>query len=419
MSKYLIILVFFIMSSSAYANGCFNDQSSRLSVTPLTPGPLVLSSYYCRPEISEGVDQFAVSPNGDLTVFLSRRTVTISSLNGKEAISFGTGPGSSDGFYGEGNPLLRWAKNSKSVWASEREVAKPSGFSLSGLKPLQIFVTGKIKRLPSLNHPAGPLDKLLWINSKGLAFAVFGTYSSYSPSRPADPNAAFAIVDAARGLILDSLPISDMVEVIQKKPSLNNLAIKRVTTTILPNGRVRVLFSILGLNEWVLWTQNERPRLLKHPYMDLSDIQLTLSPDGEKVLVFQNLRTYGAVIEEIWAGGRGYVPGKPVSGLLVSLYDFNTSKELWKIFAKVARDPSGAPPAPVISKNGRFALIRFPADTEAAFIALVSMQDGKILQRLPIPTGLDSSSYAMGFTDQGVWTRTYNLTALYSFILNK
>jgi len=204
-------------------------------------------------------------------------------------------------------------------------------------------------------------------------------------------------------------------EVIQNATFSDRPRIKNAAMTVLPDGRVRVLLSFLQFNECVLWTQNEKPRLMQHPYMHLRDIQLTLSPDGEKLMVFQNLRTDGAMIEEEHFGGRGYIPGKSVSGLLASLYDLNTGKELWNIVARITRDSSGKPPAPVISTNGRLALIRLPADTEAASIALVSMQNGRTLQRLPIPDRVDSETNAMGFSDQGVWTRTDNLTTLYSF----
>lgn len=414
--KYITFLVFFLISSSTSADsGCFDDHTP--SLTPPTPGPWVLSSFYCRPKIVEWTDVFSVSPNRNSTASLHGRTLTISSLDGKSTISRFTGLSHVDGTSNGAPPLLKWSQDSQFVWTAEREVAKPSGFSLSGLRPLQIFATGEVKKLPPLDYPAGPLDKLLWINDKGLALAVFGIQGDYYRPEHADKNPTVAIVDARRGVVLDSFPILNVVhEVIQNTTFPDRPRIKNAAMTVLPDGRVRVLLSFLQFNEWVLWTQNEKPRLMQHPYMHLRDIQLTLSPDGEKLMVFQNLRTDGAMIEEEHFGGRGYIPGKSVSGLLASLYDLNTGKELWNILARIARDPSGKPPAPVISSDGRFALIRLPADTEAASIAMISMQDGKTLQRLPITGGVDAESFSMGFADQCVWTRTHNLTALYSFV---
>lgn len=415
MNKYFLVLVLSLISSDIYADGCFDRSSSKLRVTPLTSGPLNLSSFYCRPVINRWPTSFSVSPNRHFSAFIEDRKLTISSLEGENDVSHVVGISGVDGTADGASPLLKWARDSQFVWVSDRKVAQPSGFALSGLRPLQVFATGVVKKLPPLDHPAGPLDKLLWINDKGLALAVFGGSGAYYRPEREDPDPTLAIVDAARGVVLDSFSMLKAVhEVIQNKPSPNSPKIKNAAMTVLPDGRVCVLLSFLQFNEWVLWTQNEEPRLLRHPYMNFPDLQLTLSPDGKKVLVYQTLRTSGAMIEETHFGGRGYIPGKPVHGLLASLYDLNTGKALWNVSATVTRDSSGVPP-PVISEDGRFALIRLPADTDAASIALVSMQDGKILQRLPIPGGVDSGSFYMGFADQSIWTRTYSLTAIYSF----
>jgi len=130
--KYFTTLVFFLISSCARADGCFDDRSP--SLTPLAPGPLILSAYYCRPKIDEWIDLFTMSPNRHFAASIQGRKLTISSLDGKSTISRFTGLSHVDGTSNGAPPQLKWSQDSQFVWTTEREVAKPSGFSLSGLR---------------------------------------------------------------------------------------------------------------------------------------------------------------------------------------------------------------------------------------------------------------------------------------------
>ena len=89
MFKDSIILFFCLLSTSVYSNDCFNHHAQKLSVTPLTQGPLILTAYYCVPKISRWVDLFVVSPDGKQAAFLSDRTVTLSALNNSDTVSAG------------------------------------------------------------------------------------------------------------------------------------------------------------------------------------------------------------------------------------------------------------------------------------------------------------------------------------------
>jgi hypothetical protein len=132
---------------------------------------------------------------------------------------------------------------------------------------------------------------------------------------------------------------------------------------------------------------------------------MALSPNGSSILVGRRLRTEGGVCVE---PGGGCSPGRPVEGVLAALHDVATGRALWAIRAAITMDYDF--PAPAISQDGCYALIGL-APNVRPLIALVSMDDGQIVQTIPAP----GSSYAMGFTRGGssVWTHAYGLTALY------
>jgi hypothetical protein len=79
------------------------------------------------------------------------------------------------------------------------------------MRPVRTVQQGEIEPLPELHHAAGPLDALLWAGGDGLAVAQFGTRGGFYRPEHDDPNPTFAIVDARRGIVLDTLPF-DAIE---------------------------------------------------------------------------------------------------------------------------------------------------------------------------------------------------------------
>jgi hypothetical protein len=258
--------------------------------------------------------------------------------------------------------------------------------------------------LPPLEHAAGPLDALLWAGDDGLAVAQFGTRGGfYRPEHP-DPDPTFAIVDAARGRVLDSLRF-EAIETLRASARGRNppyVLVDNAAATVLTDGRVRVL---LRVRQWAVWTQGEAPRALPDPYAGERDGRTILSRDGERALVGRRLRTEGGICIE---PSGGCSPGRPVEGVLAALHDVTTGRELWTIRARVTNDLEF--PTPAISPDGRYALVGLVPD-KRPLIALIAMDSGEIVQRLPAPGG----AYAFGFANGGrtLWTHAYGLTALY------
>jgi hypothetical protein len=288
---------------------------------------------------------------------------------------------------------------------------RPNGFAISPLRPVQAAEDGSLRPLPELRHDGGSLDALLWAGSDGLAAAQFGTRGGFYPPEHDDPTPTFALVDARRGLVLDSLPF-EAIESLRGRPrgAAAYARVENATAAALPDGRVRALLSVAS---WVVWTQGETPRVLPDPYPGEAHSRMVLSPDGSRVLVSRLHRTNGGYCIE----PRGCFPGRPVEGVLAALRELATGRELWTIRATATNDYEF--PMPAISQDGRHALIGLMPQRTNVRIALVSMDDGKILQTIPVPGGIhvtgSPGAYAMGFfrDGRGVWTGALGLTALY------
>jgi hypothetical protein len=262
---------------------------------------------------------------------------------------------------------------------------------------------GRLHLLSMMNHDAGPLDGLLWAGGDGLALAHFGTRGGFYRPEIRNEAPSFAIVDTRRGLVLGSLPFA-AIETLKSRPpgSPYYAFVRDGVATVLPDGRVRALLSV---GQWVVWTQGEAPRFLPDPYVAEAHNRLAISADGSRLLVGRLLRTDGGMCERL----RGCTSGKPIEGVLAALHDLSDGRMLWSIRATVTNDDEF--PTPAISPDGRYAIVGLvPTDT-APVIALVAMDDGKIVQTLPAPGGI----YTMGFARGGrtVWTHAYGMTALY------
>jgi WD40-like Beta Propeller Repeat len=300
---------------------------------------------------------------------------------------------------------VAWASHSRFLWTATHERERPLGFAVTAMRPVHTLEGGGLQPLPPLQYGAGPLDALLWAGGDGLAVAQFGTRGGYYRPEHQDPAPTFAIVDAARGLVLDSLLFDAIAPLRLRGPGTPpRVLVRNAAATVLPDGKVRVLLSV---GQWVVWTQGEAPRVLPDPYGGDQLSRIALSPDGARVLVGRLLRTEGGMCIRL----TGCTPGRPVEGILVALYDVESGRALWSIRATATNDYEF--PTPAISPDGRYALVGLMPQGDRPQIGLLAMTDGAIVQTLPAPAG----SYTMGFARGGrtVWTQGYGVAALYDF----
>lgn len=103
-------------------------------------------------------------------------------------------------------------------------------------------------------------------------------------------------------------------------------------------------------------------------------------------------------------------PCKPVESVIAALHDLETGRQLWDVRATVYRTTSY--PNPAISDDGRYALVGLPYKDAHSQIALISMDDGKIVQTFRSPSEI---ALSMGFLQggRGVWTHSNGVTVLY------
>jgi hypothetical protein len=393
---------------------CVSHQLT-LDLEPLGTGPLALAAVYCQEIRSSTLLRSApmVSPDGRSIAYFEQDTVLrVARLDSARAwTDYQADLGTFARFGSESRsiPAFTWASNSQFLWTATHESVRPSGFAKTEMRAVQTAEDGRFQPLPPLQHAAGPLDALLWADGDGLAVAQFGTRGGFYRPEHDDPNPAFAIVDAARGRVLDTLPFAALKPLRERRRgSPAYVLVRNAAATTLPDGRVRAL---LSLRQWVVWTQGETPRTVPDPYADRIGLRMVLSPDGSRVLVGRLLRTEGGVCyRELY----GCAPGRAVEGILAAVHDLGTGRALWTIRATAAADYEF--PTPAISQNGRYALVGLVPTDARPLIALVSMDDGKIVQTFPSPGG----DYAMGFVrgGRGVWTHAYGLTALYDLNAN-
>jgi hypothetical protein len=388
---------------------CETDYQRDLELAPLGSGPLHLKAVYCQRirarSFLAGLP--TISPDGQSIAYVEHNaTLRIARLDAGDSWIDYRSRMSVAGFVlnPRFQPAISWASDSKSVWTADHETERPSGFAKSPLQPLKTAEGGAIVALPALRHDAGPLDELLWADGDGLAVAQFGTRGEYYRPAHADPNPSFAIVDAGRGLVLDTLS-STTIEPLREptaKP-FTRIVVKDAAAAKLGNGKVRVLLSI---GQWVVWTEGKSPIALADPYSADFGNRVVMSPDGSRILVGRLLRTGGAVICEHKANCSR--AGRPVEGILAAMHDLE-NRLIWSIRATVTADYEF--PAPAISPDARFALIGLVPEGSRPLIGLVTLKDGQMVQTIPSPGG----NYAMGFARGGLllWTHSNGLTALY------
>lgn len=383
---------------------CVAPHHRDLDLTPIGSGPLELAEIYCQFFRFSTKGDPIVSPDGRSIAYVeNRRLLRVAPLDARDSwIDFQAELGTFERFGSNSRsvPALTWASDSSGLWTATQGRLHPSGFATDPLQPIKTFSDGNIELLPMLQHPAGPLDGLLWADGNGSALAQLGTRGGYYRPEHDDPTPSFAMIDAKRGIVLDILAF-DAIEILRNRArgASPNALVNNAAVTTLSNGKIRAL---LGVRQWVVWTQGEAPRILADPYADERHNRMVMSPDGSSVLVGRLLRTAGGMC------GRtgGCTPGTPVEGILAALHSLETGQLIWSIRATVTNDFEF--PTSAISDDGRYALVGLVLGN----IALVSMSDGKVVQTFPAPGG----NYAMGFTRRGqaIWTHAHGLTALYN-----
>jgi hypothetical protein len=311
-----------------------------------------------------------------------------------------------------GPPPAAWSADSRFIWAARQSVAdRPGRPALTPLRPVRVYPDGHVEDLPELRHAAGGLDGLLWVGARGLAVAQFGTRGhSYQPDHP-DPDPTLAMVDAAHGRVLESLPLSrlwPLTGITDRGPNIYGLF--EVLPALLPDGRIRVL--IITQRSWIVWTQGEAPRRLANT--PIAAVAPPTAFDGRRALVMRPYEPGRGDQEVVITACR--IPGcgpprDPRPRVWASLYDIDKGEVVWRL--RRTADVSDLPPAPAaISPDGRYALIGLePGPRGVRQSALVSMRNGRILQMIPA----SYYQHILGFADGGrlVWLNAEYWSAVY------
>ncbi len=281
---------------------------------------------------------------------------------------------------------------------------KPNGWAIGPLRPVKIGPAGQVDTLPVLKHPSGTLDGLLWIGGKGLALAAFGSSGSYYRPERGDTEPTLALVDAARGRILASVPfrsIGTLRNAVGK--GLGRVAISRAVGRLDARGRAIALFAG-SKGPWVVWRQGQAVQDVA--ITQYAHAQAAIHPDGTSALFSTGLQPDNVVIVEHAPSP----PPTPQTGVVAALHDLKTGKALWTLNA-TASHPSGYP-APAISHDAKFAIIGMPEERNVPRFALISLRDGRILRTL---RGVWNSGHAIGFTNDGrrFWISGGSSVAMY------
>lgn len=391
----------------------------------LSDGPLRLSGISCAGAVSSSFSHAMLSPDGAaianwtwshpgaLVVAPLDRPGEVSVPNKAAFRNF------AGGSRGRGATLdaVAWASDSKSLWSVRQDIAG-GGWATSGLTPIKVGLDGSVQDLPTLRHPAGPVDGLLWAGGNGLAVVQFGWRGdSYRPERE-DKNPTLAMVDAATGKILEALPARDVAAFRNRTNMFGvNYAIDHADAVVLPDGRIRIVIrtapwattvdteegkrraeTVKHSGTWIVWTQGEAPREWTDSYSGEHDYaQAVLSPDGSKLLAIRPLQPKGTLIFD--CDDCNVPPPTPVSGPVAELIDLATQRVLWSVPA-TANQFWSQRSRPAISPDGSFALIELPPQNNRRPIALLDMRNGAIVQMMA-PSSVGSYPDNFGFIPNG------------------
>ena len=298
-----------------------------------------------------------------------------------------------------------WADGSTSMLGARQTTANPSGFALGPMAPVEISVDGRVRDLPELTHPAGNLDSLLWVGGRGLALALFGARGGYYRPEVENPAPTIAIVNGRKGEVLQSamIPASTKIK--------GTPAILDIDARLDPDGKVFALMVLPGetdRSQWMVWHQGEQLRSTALDVPRKGWMPFAVSPDMKTVLIMHNLSATGIVCE-IWSR-QNCPPPTPATGTIAELREVNSGRVLWSISGTAKTFQRTLKPA--ISDDGKLALIALPSEGSTLSVALISMQDGQIIQRLD---KLPNVIQGLGFRDKdrSVWLSGLNFLATY------
>lgn len=310
-------------------------------------------------------------------------------------------------------PIVAWARDGRSLWATSRELTTPSGFARSEIKPIRIGSDGSVTPLPPLRSPAGALDAIQWVGHDGLALVQFGTGGSYYRPEHDDPTPELALVDAARGRVLDRLPFDTVPALRSRNRGLSpRSAIGWASAITMPKGQLAALIATHGTPErrtLIHWVQGTPPRVLPYPTPAEQFTRGALLPSGATYLLTRELKPIGdELICEIWSRSCPPAPPpQPRTGPLLELRDLASGQLRWTLTATAVRGWSGG--VLEVSPDGRYALVSYPPNGGANEVAIVRLADGALVGTLPLPAD------QAGFTEGGrtIWVRAAGAIRLY------
>lgn len=414
LDKSLMRNAFMAILSMLIVCACGNDPSAESNVasrtsnkavidrfTPLTAGPLRLAKTFIA-NLPSNADPILPSPDGEHYFAFD----TIDGLYVDTMIS-DTEPMRLEGrvtseYFGYATNLpFTWRSDSKAIFGVQQDTIHPSGFAKGPVSTKLISIDGMVRDLPALLHAAGPLDGIHWVGGDGLALAEFGTKGRYYEPEHQDAAPTIAMVDARKGQILQSIPIP---------PSENGdgpAGIYSIDSRVDGNGRIYALF-VASPQRWFEWRQGSSLRALPWRVNARAHATspFTVTPDLKNVLIMRNLSATGVICEH----DPNCPPPTPVKGVIAELRSLDTGKPVWTMNGIATNFSSSVKPA--ISPDGRYALISLPPNQHVGeTIALISLQDGSVIQSLPLP----STCRKVGFHRDGrtVWFSGGNWIGIY------
>ena len=414
------------------------ENLRRDEAEPLGPGPARLATIRCL-DLPSGQDYRLpplVSPDGQSVALWESGQVSpldVVPFDGSSGFrlfnrvtfrDFGSGIDSRQ-------DALAWRSDGSGLWSVEQQVVRPNGWALSGLTPILIDRDGNVQRFAPPEHGAGPLDALAWVGGDGRAIAQFGTRGSLYRPEHDDPSPTLAMIDVPRRRILHTLTATDAEALNLRAGSYNGFSLFDVSAVQLSNGRLRALLQFRRVVDrshrpaptsgpavdrflpavWLVWNQGRRPVPLA-PLFDDAFARAELTPDGSHILVWRALQPEGVIIHDC-RNCPSPPPPTPIDATVAALIDARSGRTIWSLQARASEfwNRFGGP---VISPTGRLALIPLPAANQRQMIALLSMADGRILQRFSLAcNGCYPQSF--GFTRSGgqMWIGIMNRLAFY------
>jgi hypothetical protein len=373
-------------------------------VMPLDEGPASLSEIYCHVPPTPRFTQSSlfVSPDGrSIARAYHPGTLQVATLSNEVTwATWSEEITSISPVYHDVAPI-QWASDGLSIWAALQERMRPRGGWAIGPVRLINIRDGITREMPVPQHPAGPLDAVQWINGNGILLAEFGTRGSSDRPERADINPTLAIVDGQNGRVLDSVTYSTLREIGGASHRYSR-GFRGAHATVLSDGRVRVVTG--GFGSWIVWTQGELPVPLETPYPTGRQTNLTITPDGRRVLASTLLRANGPICEH----SPNCPAPTPDEGAWASLHDIRTGRTLWTISGRA--EAFGPVRPAVLRADGRYALLSMPPSSSGSpDLALIFMRDGAIMQRFR-----GSDNFGFSARRREIWIEYGGLFVIYS-----